>query len=434
MRVKSLWIGLATLWILAGLVAFASVTAPEQRTGVAKVGDIAAAQLEADAPVSPLDAVETDRETGPAGHAPVEETPNKPAEMETAAPGPVPVEPEKVQERSSRPSVVIDSSNAGQPTSYADVTVTAGGTLTLPTGEISVDGDWANNGTVHASGTSVVFDGDNQTLEGNLTAKKVVLRGGTKRIRGNFSTNGSENADPGKAGLYVEAGTTLIIETGGKWTTPNPYGFQIAGNLVIDGGEFHCRFSNGNGTDRGEESWLAGSTLTINSGKFVGNGDADFSGATITIHNGSLDINDDIWSTGDALSIFGGSMRNTTGGGMFYMTGTVSVRDGKLQVFQNSGRSLRIAKDASVYCTGGEISINGSAATDADGGIYLGNSATLPDLVINADTKIHKDSVENAYLSVAGDMSIAKGRKFQAMGRQVISNFTPGDESGEFIP
>jgi hypothetical protein len=433
MRAKALWAGLAITWMLAGLAIAVLVAAPDREATITKVGEVAAVESDVHRVGSPLDAPNQPSAADKPACVVDDKAVPKPAadsvpedastEVETAPCGP-----------SRRASVVIDPDSNAQPSSYEDVTVTAGGTLSLPNGEVNVSGDWTNHGTVYAGASTLVFDGADQTLDGTLEAKKVVLRGGTKRIRGSFGTSGSENAEPGKASLYVEAGTTLIIEEGGKWNTPNPYGFQVAGNIVIDGGEFHCRFSNGNGTDRGEESWLPGSTLTINSGKFVGDGDADFSGASITINDGALEINDDIWSTGDTLTMLGGSMRNTTGGGMFYVTGTVSVRSGNLQVYQNSGRSLRIAKDASVYCTGGEISINGSPASGEDGGIYLGNSATLPDLVINADTKIHKDSIEGAYLSVAGTMSIAKGHSFNAAGRQVISNFTPSEETGAFIP
>jgi len=427
MRGNSLWLGLAALWICVAMAGTAFLVLPEPEGATVPVSEADVAAELAEAPDDPL------------ALSPAPATPEQPEVVEDPQPVtpdiPTETEPEPEQPRdTSRTSVVIDSSSSSQPASYEDVTVTTGGTLTLATGEVSVSGDFRNDGTVHATATTLVFDGADQTLSGAVTAKKVVLRGGTKRIRGSFGTTHGGDAQPGQAGLYVEAGTTLIIEKDGKWTTPNPYGFQIAGNLVIDGGEFHCRFSNGNGTDRGEESWLPGSTLTINSGRFVGGGDADFSGATINIYDGALEINDDIWNTGDTLNIFGGSMRNTTGGGMFHMTGTVNVRGGKLQVYQNSGRSLRVGKDAAVYCTGGEISINGSNAAGEGSGILLLNSATLPDLVINADTTIHKDSTEGVYLSVSGNMSIAKGRTFNAAGRQVICNFTPGDESGQFIP
>lgn len=434
MNGKTLWLGLAGLWVLAALVVAALFVMPEDTSAPTKVGDVE------DAPEAPPDSGDPLKQTAQLEALqpewPEETTPE-------AAKTPTEIEPEdksqpdkkpETKTNDGRPDVVIGPSDTATPRSYGDVRVVQGGTLTLPAGDVNIGGDVRIDGTLNAADSTLVFDGADQTIEGKAVAGKIILRGGTKRLKGQFGTTNTGNADPGKAGLYVEAGTTLIIETGGKWTTPNPYGFQIAGNLVIDGGEFHCRFSNGNGTDRGEESWLSGSTLTIHSGKFVGNGDADFSGATITIHDGALEINDDIWSTGDALTIHGGSMRNTTGGGMFAMTGTVQVHGGKLQVYQNSYRSLRVGKETSVYCTGGEISINGRAATGNDGGILLYSSATLPNLVINASTRIHKDTPGTAYLSVNGDMQIAKGQKFEAHGYQVISNFVQTPDSGEFVP
>lgn len=429
MRGKPLWLGLAGLWVIAACIAAVFVVSPGSG-GVSKPDELAVVDRDGGSESAPLNAPKLAPEVLPAdtpeGLAP--ETTPKGDEEIPATPDDKPAKPSK------RESVVIVGADANAPTSYGDVDVAAGGTWTLPAGEVKIDGNLKNSGTVSAANTTLIFDGSDQTLEGTVTAKKVVLRGGTKRIKGSFGTTHGGDAQPGNAGLYVEAGTTLIIEKGGKWTTPNPYGFQIAGNLIIEGGEFHCRFSNGNGTDRGEESWLAGSTLTIHSGKFVGGGDADFSGCAITIHDGALEINDDIWNSGDSLTMLGGSMRNTTGGGMFYLTGTVSVSAGKLDVYQNNSRSLRFAKDANIYCTGGQISINGSAATGADGGIYLGSSATVPNLVINADTKIHKDSLNTAYLSVSGDMSIAKGRKFEAHGFNVLASFPGGPDSGEFVP
>ncbi|MBZ0137402.1 MAG: hypothetical protein K8I27_13630 [Planctomycetes bacterium] len=437
MKRAPLWIGIVALWLALGAVGAWLVLTPAEAPPTAAKPELALLEDAFPSETAPLRQTVPELPDDPPAMPPAEPTVEKHAE--SIEPPELTEKPEVAEEttgfartdlRTEKGSAAVTDLN-----NFRDLEI--GGTLTLGGGEVSISGNVSIDkaGKLDASRATLVFDGADQTLEGELSAKKVILRGGTKRIRaGTWGTNGNQNAEPGKAGLYVEAGTTLIIEAGGKWTTPNPYGFQIAGNLVIDGGEFVCRFSNGNGTDRGEKSWLEGSTLTIYSGKFVGNGDADFSGATITIHDGSLEINDDIWSTGDALTIHGGSMRNTTGGGMFAMTGTVQVHGGKLQVYQNSSRSLRVGKETSLYCTGGEISINGRAATGDSGGILLQSSATLPDLVINASTRIHKDTPETAYLSVNGDMQIAKGQKFEAHGRQVISNFVQTPESGEFVP
>lgn len=436
---KTLWLGLAGLWLLAMAVGAAFLLAPEQSSPEFSARDVKDADTSALDSMAPLETIESRRDELP--------TPAKDPESDTSPATADKPEDKKVVEdstetadetpTSSRPdaTIVADETATETCNSLHSVEVASGARLTLPAGEVNVDGDWTNQGTVVATGTTLVFDGVDQTISGTTTAKKIILRGGTKRIRGGtFSSSGNQNAEPGNAGLYVEAGTTLIIEEGGKWNTPNPYGFQIAGSLVIDGGEFNCRFSNGNGTDRGEDSWLPGSQLTIYKGKFVGSGDADFSGATITIHDGALEINDDIWGTGEVLNIYGGSMRNATRGGMFLMTGAVSITGGQLQVYQNSSRSLRIHAEASVYCTGGEISINGQATRSTSGGIMLGSSMTVGNLKINTSTRISSDSTEGAYLSVGGDFEIAKGQKFEAAGHQIIAIIPTGDDQGEFIP
>jgi hypothetical protein len=436
MKRAPLWIGILALWLALGAVGAWLVLTPAEAPPTAAKPELARLDDALPAETAPL------RQTVP-------ELPDDPLAMPPAEPT-VENHAESIEppERTEKPEVAEETTGFARTdlrTEKGSAAVTdlnnfrdleIGGTLTLGAGEVSISGNVSIDkaGKLDASRATLVFDGADQTLEGELSAKKVILRGGTKRIRaGTWGTNGSENAEPGKAGLYVEAGTKLIIEKGGKWNTPNPYGFQIAGNLVIDGGDFVCRFSNGNGTDRGEKSWLEGSTLTIYAGKFVGNGDADFSGATINIHDGALEINDDIWNSGDALNIYGGYMRNATRGGMFSLNGAVNVRGGKLEVYQSGGRSLRIIEAASVYCSGGEISINGSPTRKGDG-ILLGSNATLPDLVINTTTGIHKDSAPSAFLSVAGDLKIAKGHKFEANGFNVIASYLQTDESGEYVP
>ncbi|MCB9894986.1 MAG: hypothetical protein H6839_11100 [Planctomycetes bacterium] len=441
MKRTPLWTGILALWLIAMAAGVWFAVADDRAPAASKAPVAKPIDQAARADADPLEQqgrhVVLPMDVGPAEQPEV--APTKSAETEAADKATA----DAVADKRTEPASSRESALAGEgKTTIAErrqihnVDVGSGGTVQLPSGEVSIDGDLtiAEGGSLAAAGTTLVLDGENQTLSGTATAGKIIMRGGTKRIRGSFGTTSSANADPGKAQLYVEAGTTLVIEKGGKWNTPNPYGFQIAGDLVIDGGEFNCRFSNGNGTDRGEESWIAGSTLTIYSGKFIGNGDADFSGATITIHDGALEINDDIWNSGDALNMYGGTMRNTTGGGMFYLTGNVNIRDGKLQVYQNYTRSLRFAKDASIYCTGGEISINGSSATSDDGGILLASSATVPNLTINTSTKIHKASAPEAFLSVSGDLNIAKGQRFEAKGFNVIASYLQTDEQGEFIP
>jgi hypothetical protein len=444
MKGKSLWLALAGVWLFAGILAALFVLGPGTTSIPRTSDDLSESADTSPGDSAPLRARLTEHDVPPAPKPEPEPDPaEKVAKGSQGKHSGGRVEGETTTRRSSKPELPPVrpqvSVGAGQTKTETgailrDINVGQQGTLKLPQGEVKVDGDLINQGKIEAAKTTLVFDGGDQSIEGNIKAGKVILRGGTKRIRkGTFSTASTGNAQPGKAQLYVEKGATLVIEEGGKWLTPNAYGFQIAGTLVIDGGEFHCRFTNGNGTDRGEESWLPGSELTIYKGKFVGNGDADFSGATITIHDGALEINDDIWSTGDALNIYGGSMRNTTGGGMFYMTGNVNITGGSVQVYQNSSRSLRVHSKASVFCSGGEISINGRAS-GGGGGIVLYSSATLNNLKVNTSTQISTNSAAGAFLSIGRDFEIAKGQRFNANGYQVIAAIPSGDNQGEFVP
>jgi hypothetical protein len=298
---------------------------------------------------------------------------------------------------------------------------------------VHISGDVNIEGALGAGSTTIVLDGGNQLIEGNFGARAIILRGGTKRLRGFAGSEQTEPSPPGEAGLYVEADTTLVIEPGSKWTIPNPYGFQVAGHLVIDGGTFVCRFTNGNGDDRGEESWLPGSSLTIHSGRFHGRGDADFSGATVTIYDGELAIDDDLWDTGETLNVYGGVVRNATRGGAFVVKGALNMSAGELLAYQSSSRGLQVHETARVACSGGRVAICGRAATRAGGGIYLRGGVTFFDLDVEVKTFVRATSDETAYLAVTRALRIAKNASLNMRGRPLLAEFTPTEESGEFI-
>lgn len=441
MNAKSIWIGLAGCWLVVGVIAgLFFVNSEESGPPMAPHIPVANEPENGDDARDPIEVDELELDQ-PQTEKPGDETESKEitskvtteeTRRETTEPGDKSRETEPINAREDL-TVEPGGSETTSDAQLGSVSVPQGGKLYV-TGEVSVDGDWINKGEVTAGKATLVFDGTDQTIEGDTIAGKVILRGGTKRIRsGTLTTSSRGNADPGEAQLVVEEGTTLIIEEDGKWKTPNAYGFHIAGHLIIDGGEFHCSFSNGNGTDRGAEAWVDGSTLTIYSGRFVGGGDADFSGCAITIHDGALEINDDIWNSGDELTMYGGLMRNRTGGGMFYLTGNVNIMGGELHANQNNSRSLRIAKGANIFCTGGKIVLGGRDASTG-GGILLGEGATLPDMTIQVSTRIHQNSNPNAWLTIGGTLEIAKGHKFEAHGHNVFTNFVQTEDSGQFIP
>jgi len=327
-----------------------------------------------------------------------------------------------------------------EPVLYRDLSVAKDERVVFPAGEVRISGDFANAGTVVAGRSSIVFDGADQTLSGPLVAKKIILRGGVKRLRGAFSTNGRTPSVAGEAHLVVEAGTTLLIEEHGSLRTFNAYGYQIAGHLVIDGGTFRCAFFNGTGKPNAdgvpgpEDSWLPGSTLTIRGGKFVSGGDADFRGATVTLHAGELHVDDDLWSLGDAFVMYGGLVRNSKRGGAFQVTGSVQIYGGEVHVQQSSRRGLFVTDTAVFGGTGGTLRIRGSAGTRGEGGMRLLTPLSVANLSIETNTRIHPESSESAHISVANTLTITKGKSLHANGRLIYSSFTPNASTGQIVP
>jgi hypothetical protein len=302
---------------------------------------------------------------------------------------------------------------------------------TLPRGAYPIGTQHWHADDIHAPDTTLIFDGPNQTVSGKVRAKKVIVRGTTRLVDGaELSTLNTQVAEPGEAQLVIEAGATLVIGEGAVWTTPNPYGYRVEGALVVDGGVFQCRFANGNGTTRGEDSWAPGSSLTVWSGQFRGSGDHSFAGAELAIHGGAVEIDDDIWSTGESLVMTGGRFRNSPG--MFRVTGSVNIRGGTIQASQSGDRGLRFHKAARVVATGGQIEIRGGAATSARSGIHLGGGTVwLNKVLVTTSTTIHETSDPDAVLSIA-DLFIAPDQRFDARGFQVLTHYMPGPEDGVF--
>lgn len=349
---------------------------------------------------------------------------------EEPSPPPAPVTPPPA---SFEPLTV----NAGETSSVKagagleSVHVAAGGTLNLPSGQVTVRGDLTGEGKVVGGRTSTLILDGNQEIGAALQAGTAVLRGGTKRLTSKAtSRNSNTHAAPGQANLIIEPGATLIIEEGAAWDSKDAYAYQVGGTLIIDGGTFTCTFAN-NAVEF-NDCWLPGSQLIIRRGKFIGNGDHEFSGASISIFGGSLEINDDIWHSGDNLDIRDGVMRNSTGGGMFYLNGNVRMTGGKLQVNQSYDRGLRFWEDSSVFCTGGEIELAGTDATSEATGILLRNAPTLPKLVCKCSTRIHAQSQPEGSMSIA-ELVIAKGKTFNA-GGFAVSAPMPDSGGGQYVP
>lgn len=318
-------------------------------------------------------------------------------------------------------------------TRWDDLIVPKEGRRKLPAGVLEVAGDVRIEGGLDARDTVLILDGADQSLSGTGEFKGVVMRGGTKRLRGKFTTLSRDNATAGQAQLRVEPGTTFVVEDGGHWTTPNPYGFRIEGDVVVEGGVFQVSFSNGNGGDRGERSWAEGSSLTVLRGKFIGRGDADFRGATVTIHDGEIAIDDDLWHTGEHLTVYGGVVRNSQYGGAFHIGGSVDLRGGELRAYQRHDRGLRIGRESTLLSSGGKIAILGKPAKQAKSGIYLEQPLTLHELDIQTSTRFHADCPPEAAVYVLDRLSIAKGARFDARGHVVSTTFVATEETGELL-
>jgi hypothetical protein len=317
-----------------------------------------------------------------------------------------------------------------------DVYVHDGQLLELPQGEVTVSGNWTNDGKISGNNSTLVFDGFDQQIKGDFSARRIIMRGGTKRIsNGTFGSMLRGDAMRGEAGLYIEEGTTLIIEKDAVWNVNGHFGFQVAGTLVIDGGEFHCRHSNGGhqGTVHAnhERAWLPGSALVVYSGRFVGTGDANFDGAAITIYDGAIEINDDIWNAGASLTMHGGVFRNDTRGGAFTIRGTVQMFGGHLQIHDSGSRGLTISDGASLNASGGKVSIN--AVGRVPFGMRILGDAVLYDLEINGNNRIHANTPNGKSFTVLNQIRIAKGNHFVTTGYFVSGYALTGPEWGQWI-
>ena len=320
-------------------------------------------------------------------------------------------------------------------TRHGHLLVPDGHVLELSEGTYYVDGDVevGNNAAVQGPDATVVFDGSRQSVSGAFTAGRVRMSGKWVRIveGASLSTRASDS-DPMTPELYVERGTTLIVETGATVRAMSDYGYQVAGELLIEGGSFHSRFANGNGKTTGR-SWLEGSRLTIRSGKFIGEGDHDFRGASILIEGGSLEINDDLWHLGDVFRMDGGMVRNSTWGGAFGVSGRVDLRGGLMLVHQSGNRGLAVSAAGDLFATGGRVEIRGADALDDPGGMALQGDVVLHDLHVASSTRIRSASSPSASLDIRGDLTIAPGKRLDANDRFIDAVFRPTDEQGTLV-
>lgn len=295
-----------------------------------------------------------------------------------------------------------------------DLTVAPGSRVILPTGRVYIEGSIHNEGTIDAQATDLVFDGGSESIEGSLTARRMVFEGGHYRVTGKsqVSTTPRGNADPLQPELIILPGSSLVIEEGAKVVASDPYAFRVEGELIIDGGTFTCSFANGNDKTTAQ-SWPEGGTLTIHRGLYRGQGDQDFGAARIVIHDGTLLVTDDIWSLGADLTMHGGRIANASYGGAFHVRGRVDMYGGEWLVGQRGNRGLLFTRRSDMRATGGRIVVRGSHVASPpqgarrNGGMYLDGSASLHDLVLSRSTQVDPRSQPGAVLYVAGTLTLA---------------------------
>jgi hypothetical protein len=321
--------------------------------------------------------------------------------------------------------LVVEASNkvtrVPNGTVLGDVHVLPGAQLRLPDlGTVFIEGDLRNEGTIDAVRTDVHLDGRDQTIEGQLAARRIKLSGGLKRVRGTLSTRiGRQNDDPKDPELVVGPGATLLVDgKGSRAQTSDAYGFRIEGHLIIDGGIFQCSFANGNGKTAAQ-SWPEGSRLTIYKGHFIGRGDHHFGQATIDLHDGRIDIADDLWSLGSQFTMYGGAINNSQNGGMFAIEGRVDVHGGVWRVHQRGDRGLQFRASSDARFNGGQIILGGQHVSGNRGGILVTGAVHLWDLHLDRSTQIDPRSPGGASLTIAHELTSQKNALLRDNGYAV---------------
>ena len=327
------------------------------------------------------------------------------------------------------------SARASGDRSATEVRVEQGATLTLGKGTLTLSGDLNNAGTLESNGTTLLMNGGDQNIKGGAAFWRARFSGGTKRLTAGsrLATTYNQNSDKNNPVLVIEAGCTLVVEKDSELNVSNAYGLRVEGTLIIDGGVVNCSYTHGHGVENMNATWVKGSQLIIRSGSFVAGGDASFDGASVQLQGGEIRCHDDIWGSGDSLEISGGVMSNDSSGGQFYFTGLVRMSGGRLEINQYEGRGFVVGANCDFWCSAGEIVLGGQDISDAASGIVLGKNVQLPKLTLNVNTRISTTTPEGTVLG-ANTISIAKGKKFNGQGRQVIATIETGENSGTFEP
>ena len=284
---------------------------------------------------------------------------------------------------------------------FKDATIGSGGTLNLPTnGNISVKGDWSNNGTFNANGGTVTFNGiADQSIggshsttfaglsidnAGHTVSSSIALTVSTTTVTaGTFSPyTGSDlgAASTGAAGtLDVSAGKTITLTSLDNAGTFSPTGgtvnisgalttsgtFDPSGGLVTVGGDFTNSLSGSFSPSAG--SLLLGGNL-VNNGTFTPDGTSaitfDGSGSQHIGGTNAVTFNDLTINNASKTSVIDSSLPITVNGTTNITRGILKPADGS--VFKGS------------VTIGVNGTLDGSAATTSGvnfGGDFTNNGA-----------------------------------------------------------
>jgi len=215
-------------------------------------------------------------------------------------------------------------------TALGNITIDSGTTFSLSTtgggGNLAIKGNWTNNGSFNADDKTVTFNGSSgtQTLSGNTTFYNLTIANSGATISFGSTTTTIANTLSKTSGNTMDPGTSTIIFTGaaGSLAGANAkvfYNLQInsgasithgsgAGNITIDG----------NYTNDG--TFSQNSSLTITFGgtaqSLSGSGATTFGSVTV---QGSSTLN----SGSHSISV-GGTFSASTGGLFDGGTGTVT--------------------------------------------------------------------------------------------------------------
>jgi len=246
------------------------------------------------------------------------------------------------------------------------VTISSGAVLTGPTGELTVMGDWSNQGSFSAGTGSVVFGGAGvQNLSGTTVFNNLSVADGAALTL-------AQNADLGLTGTLAFAGTGSldatahepnILTIGGTTPLTLPSGLQLSSLVINSGAQFaapallslHAGFTNNGSFDP------AAGTLDFN-----GSGVQTIGGTTSPTSFYNLNVNTSGGSLEPVIPVAVAGLLDVQGGTFVPYTGSVldNLTVGTGGIFTlGSGQIVTVTHQVSnqgqISPTGGTLNIGG---------------------------------------------------------------------------